>query len=250
VDIIVVTKLSKDEYNPPTKAFEVFLPFLDEYYKGKYEPNGRSFGIHLSYVDLDLVITAAPSESEIGILQSDSVITEDTPEDIDDWKLVQSWVPLEKRGSPGTWSLIEAAKQEPEWKTSPLLIPDREAEAWEPTDPLAQIQWTWAKNKRCNTHYVNVVKALKWWRRVNHPTPQYPKGYPVEHLIGQCCPDDISSVAEGVTRTLERIAADYAVWAAQKIRLCRKFCSGGREGGVAPVGGEIRRPGSRTVRPL
>jgi plasmid stabilization system protein ParE len=32
-------------------------------------------------------------------------------------------------------------------------------------------------------------------------------------------------------------------------RLCRKFCSGGREGVVAPVGGEIRRPGSRTVRP-
>src|SRR5215475_5889671 len=32
-------------------------------------------------------------------------------------------------------------------------------------------------------------------------------------------------------------------------RLCRKFCSGGREGVVAPVGGEIRRPGRRTVRP-
>jgi predicted ATPase len=32
-------------------------------------------------------------------------------------------------------------------------------------------------------------------------------------------------------------------------RLCRKFCSGGRKGVVAPVGGEIRRPGSRTVRP-
>jgi SAM-dependent methyltransferase len=34
-----------------------------------------------------------------------------------------------------------------------------------------------------------------------------------------------------------------------KIRLCRKFCVGGREGAVAPVGGEIKRPGSRTVRP-
>ncbi len=30
---------------------------------------------------------------------------------------------------------------------------------------------------------------------------------------------------------------------------CRKFCSGGREGAVAPVCGGIRRPGSRTVRP-
>src|SRR5262245_52439007 len=57
VDIIVVTKLSKDEYNPPTKAFDVFLPFLDKHYEGQYEPNGRSFGIRLSYVALDLVIT-------------------------------------------------------------------------------------------------------------------------------------------------------------------------------------------------
>ena len=32
-------------------------------------------------------------------------------------------------------------------------------------------------------------------------------------------------------------------------RLCRKFCSGGHEGAVAPVGGGIKRPGSRTVRP-
>jgi hypothetical protein len=31
--------------------------------------------------------------------------------------------------------------------------------------------------------------------------------------------------------------------------LCRKFCSGGAEGTVAPVGGVIRRPGHRTVRP-
>jgi hypothetical protein len=32
-------------------------------------------------------------------------------------------------------------------------------------------------------------------------------------------------------------------------RLCRNFCSGGREGAVAPVCGGITRPGSRTVRP-
>ena len=83
VDVIVVTRLSRDEYIP-AKAFELFLPFLEAHYEGKYELNGRSFSIHLSYVDLDLVITAAPSESEIGILLSDSVTTDDTPEDVDD----------------------------------------------------------------------------------------------------------------------------------------------------------------------
>lgn len=50
-----------------------------------------------------------------------------------------------------------------------------------------------------------MVKAIKWWRRVNHPTPKYPKGYPLEHLVGQCCPDGVDSVAEGVTFALEEI---------------------------------------------
>jgi hypothetical protein len=31
--------------------------------------------------------------------------------------------------------------------------------------------------------------------------------------------------------------------------LCRKFCSGGQEGAVALVCGEITRPGNRTVQP-
>jgi Second Messenger Oligonucleotide or Dinucleotide Synthetase domain len=167
VDVIVVTKLSKDEYTP-SEALKAFIPFLEKHYKGKYQLQGRSIGICLSYVDLDLVITAAPSESEIGILESDSVATEDTPEDVDDWKLAKSWVSLAHRSAPGSWRLLEAAKGEPEWKLSPLLIPDREAERWEPTHPLAQIQWTWGKNRRCNGHYVNVVKALKWWRQINH----------------------------------------------------------------------------------
>jgi hypothetical protein len=208
VDVILVTKLHQNEYTP-AQAFELFLPFLDKYYKGKYEPNGRSFGIHLSYVDLDLVITAAPSQSEMGILLSESVTTDETPEDVNDWKLVKSWVPSVKRTDPGAWRLMEAARQEPEWKTSPLLIPDRDAQRWEPTHPLAQIQRTWEKNRQCDGHYVNVVKAIKWWRRINHPTPTYPKGYPVEHLIWHCCPSGISSVAEGVTRTLETIAYRY-----------------------------------------
>jgi hypothetical protein len=209
VDIIVVTRLSQDEYPDPDEAIQLFVPFMDKYYKDKYEINGRSIGIELSYVDLDVVITSAPSESEIGILEAACVTAEETPEDVDDWRLVKSWVPLEERFTRRASILLEAAKEEAEWKLSPLYIPDREAKRWEPTHPLAQIQWTWKKNRRCNSHYVNVVKAIKWWRREKHPTSKYPKGYPVEHLIGQCCPDGITSVAEGVTRSLEAIAANY-----------------------------------------
>jgi hypothetical protein len=208
VDIIVVTKLSPEEYEPKD-AMKLFEPFLDKYYKGKWVPNGRSFGIELSYVDLDLVITAAPSEVEIGILQSKSVTADETPEDVDDWRLVKSWLPSTERNTLAGMLLMQEAKREAEWKSVPLQIPDRDVEEWTDTDPLAQIRWTWEKNAGTNSHYINLVKALKWWRRVKHSTPQYPKGYPVEHLIGQACPDGITSVAEGVTLSLEQMVTQY-----------------------------------------
>ena len=78
-----------------------------------------------------------------------------------------------------------------------MLIPDREAEKWDKTHPLEQIRWTVEKNKNCNTHYINVVKALKWWRKTQYPDMKHPKSYPLEHFIGDCCPDDIKSVEDG-----------------------------------------------------
>jgi hypothetical protein len=100
-----------------------------------------------------------------------------------------------------------------------LSISDRDLEEWQDTHPLAQIQWTWDKNRATNRHYVNVVKALKWWRREKHPMPKYPKGYPLEHLIGQSCPEGVGSVAEGVTRTLEDIRDRYAGYVSAGIKL-------------------------------
>ena len=44
-----------------------------------------------------------------------------------------------------------------------------EANEWQPTHPLETMKWTWDKNRRCNGHYVNVVKALKWWRTEDDP---------------------------------------------------------------------------------
>lgn len=108
------------------------------------------------------------------------------------------------------------AANEPEWKTEPLWIPDREAETWEQTNPLEQIRWTRDKNAKTNTHFINVVKALKWWRRAKHLTPERPKGYPLEHVIGDCCPDEIGSVARGVVCTLARIRDDFATEAAEE----------------------------------
>ena len=212
VDVIVVTTIDENQYKPQ-QAMNLFVPFLNKHYEDKYEFRGRSIKIGLSYVDLDLVITSAPSEADVRMLKSASVTTEDTPEDVDDWRLVPSWISLANRSMPGTSKSLELARTEAEWKLAPLRIPDREAKEWDDTHPLEQIKWTWAKNRSCDKHYVNVVKALKWWRRINYTTPKYPKGYPFEHIIGQCCPDDITSVASGVTYALENLVVKYQDYA-------------------------------------
>lgn len=210
VDIIVVTKLTEDEYTP-SKAMDVFKPFLDKHYKGKWKQQGRSIGIELSYVELDLVVTSAPSEAEFGILSSDAVTSDEDLEEARDWRLHRSWLSLSSRGRLDARALLSEAKSEDEWKAKPLRIPDREANAWEWTHPLEQIRWTRDKNSRTNGHFVNVVKAIKWWRLENFEEPKHPKGFPLERLIGECCPDGIESVAEGVTKTLEKIVTAYAL---------------------------------------
>lgn len=208
VDIIIVTKLSEAEYTP-AKAMDVFKPFLDKYYKGKWKQQGRSFGIELSYVELDLVLTSAPSEAEVGILLSDAVTSDDDIDEAQDWRLHRSWVALSSRERSDARTLLAEAKSEAEWKAKPLRIPDREANIWEWTHPLEQISWTRDKSARTSRHFVSVVKAIKWWRLENHEEPKHPKGFPLERLIGECCPDGIESVAEGVVKTLEKIVSAY-----------------------------------------
>lgn len=183
---------------------------MKKHYDGKYEIQGRSIGIELSYVDLDIVITSAPSEVDKAALQSNSVVSNLMLEDFTptyEWKLSKGWV--EPDLQKANVYLSEAVKSEAEWKTSPLWIPDREAEQWDQTHPLEQIRWTRDKNKSTNKHYVNVVKALKWWRTLKLTSLKYPKGYPIEHMIGDCCPDGISSVAVGVSKTLQGIVDTY-----------------------------------------
>ena len=216
VDVIVVTKLHKDEFTPAL-ALEQFVPFLDKYYKGKYKPQGRSFAIELTYVDLDIVPTAAPSESEIGILKEQAISDDETPESAAASRNLPWWLTLnEGRAVQYSRAFAEKASQDPAWKVEPLLIPDLDVQDWTRTHPLEQIRWTWEKNRACNGHYVTVVKAIKWWRRLN-PEPKYPKGSPVEHLIGANCPDGIKSVAAGVTLTLENIVKAYSLNAQLKI---------------------------------
>jgi hypothetical protein len=202
VDIIIVTTLAESAYTPK-QAMNTFIAFLDEYYEKKWEFQGRSIGISMSDVSLDLVVTSAPSEALVKAMRSDAIISE-AALDEEDWVPSLDWMPLEKRARGPS-----VAARLPQWKLEPLRIPDREAGEWDDTHPLEQIRFTWGKNRATNGLYVNVVKAIKWWRRM-YPEPKYPKGYPVEHLVGVCCPDGIETIAEGVTRSFEEIVSRYA----------------------------------------
>ena len=194
--MIVITTLIPGDYDPPTDALELFRTFLDTHYRNKWRFQGRSIGIALNEVDLDLVITAMPSDSVKALMSSGVFFG------TDDLEILSGQQPR----LLAQLRELKLAQQQ----SQTLLIPDRDANAWEETDPVAQLLWTWDKNSKTNGHFVNVVKALKWWRRVHAPESKHPKSYPLEHLIGDCCCDGISSVAEGVTLTLENIVTEFA----------------------------------------
>lgn len=201
VDVVVVTRIDTDEYTPD-EALNLFEPFLKEYYDGKYRIQGRSLGICLKNVDLDIVVTSAPSEIEEEIVKKS--------EKLDNLNIEDMFMePSDSRIKQYFLETFAKKQDSPEWKNEPLCIPNREAQKWEQTNPLEQIRWTVEKNNKTNGHYVNVVKALKWWKKVNYPDGPV-KSYPLEHFIGNCCPDDdITSVAKGITLTLEDIVSNY-----------------------------------------
>lgn len=209
VDIIVVTKIDREECTPE-EVLDLFEPFLEKYYPDKYQKQGRSWGIEMSHVDLDVVPTSAPSIAEQGLLENEVILSNAELEEMQDYALEI----LNKQQGVNNWyqnyMLFMASAEDATWKNEPLYIPDTEAMVWDKTHPLEQIRWTQEKNQNCNRHYVNVVKSIKWWRKEKYPDVKHPKSYPLEHLIGDCCPDGIQSVAEGITLTLENIVDNYS----------------------------------------
>ncbi len=147
VDVVVVTNLDPNS-RTPAEVQNIFCRVLDKHpdYRGNYQRQGRSIGLSHGPVNLDVVITAAPSEVLKGILKSESFGAALTVEAGPAWML--------RKGQ---------ALGGQDWKSEPLLIPDRDANRWEKTDPISQIEWTHDKNQRTHGHYVNVVKAIKWW---------------------------------------------------------------------------------------
>jgi len=206
VDIILVTNHSTDA--DPENAMEKCEPFLEEHYTDRWEVNARSCHIDQESVELDLVLTTAPSETV-----QDAIDSEDSLGDVpvnEALELNQSRDVLDDLD-------YSIGMSSDDWKIDPLKIPDRRLAIWEETHPLYLNAWTIGKNERTNSHYVNVVKAVKWWRRTQVDEPERPKGYPLEHIVGTNCPDEIESVAEGIVRTFEVIENNYDAHAAMNI---------------------------------
>lgn len=190
VDIVVVTEFDRSA-RTAVEAHHAFEPFLRKHYPGAYKPQDRSWCITVAPdVKLDLVPTAKPESRLLReVVQAKAVRywNDDDAEDIE----------------------ADFARSEDWERSEPLWIPDRKLATWEQTHPLFLIGWTSRKNARCNGHFLHVVRAIKWWRRERAAIPERPKGYPLEHIIGDSCPDGITTTAEGLTRTFETIAERY-----------------------------------------
>jgi len=214
VDVVIVTTIDYEQ-ETPSMAMRRFEPFLDRHYLGKWAQQDRSFGIEMSYVDLDLVVTALPAEPTKraaleSLYRSRAVQLDESLEERSDWVLNKTWDP---QFANGGMTLLTEEKSN--WRDDPLMLPDRPVQRWGPTHPLAQIQWAAAKNRSCNGHFINVVRAIKWWRHEHAESlPKYPKGYPLEHMVGSVLADGIQSVAEGVTLALEGMRDTWSSHAA------------------------------------
>ncbi|WP_412026487.1 SMODS domain-containing nucleotidyltransferase [Deinococcus yunweiensis] len=203
VDIILVTSISEE--TTPQQVLELTRQWLErEYGEGTAEIQSRSVKLSLPDVEVDLVPTSAPSEAVKASLKryADETARMET----------RSADPGDDVLDPDEVFGPSRASADDQWTQEPLRIPDVYAHCWEDTHPLATLEFTVDKNRRCDRRFLRVARALKWWRRQTFKTDgnKHPKSYPVEHMAGDHCPDDFSSIAEGLTLTLEGLRDAYA----------------------------------------
>ena len=192
VDLVVVTRFDYHQMTP-LQALQAFVPFLEENYKGKYQIQGRSLGIKLEKCSIDLVPTALPNITVQRFLD----------EAFNNAAYEESFF----RANSTINAIKKYAKADDDWKKEPLKIPDREAEKWDDTHPLAQIFWTQNMNEKTNGEYIRMVRALKWWKKNYCENADTIKSYPLEHFIGDCCAVGQDSLAKLITFTLQNMSS-------------------------------------------
>lgn len=167
-DVDIVVVMNLDiDEWSPDEVIQLFQSFLRKHYKGWCRRQTHSWGIKLPNVHMDVIPALFSSEV--------------------------SYNYIDNRGI--------------RLKSKPLYIPDRREKIWIETNPAQINSWTKEKNVRCNGNFANVVKCIKWWRRVQSPSAKRLKGYPLEYLVGLCCPDEITTVEEGIVHTFNNMVA-------------------------------------------
>lgn len=123
VDVIVVTKLDSEEFTPE-EALDLFVPFLEKHYKDKYRIQGRSIGISLSYVDWISYLLLHLVKAKQEYFKMRRLFQEYTIEDFQQKLLTKSF---NNDLLKSAYNIFYKSDNEPQWKSEPLLIPDREA---------------------------------------------------------------------------------------------------------------------------
>lgn len=132
VDVVVVTSLQQSQ-SPGQKytaseAQALFYDFAERHYKDKWRQQGRSIGIELSDVDIDLVITSAPSEEQQNVLEAVDTYALNESDDIFGSSYAYDALNL--------YDNVLAKAATPQWKLEPLYIPNTDDNRWDPTHPL------------------------------------------------------------------------------------------------------------------
>ncbi len=176
VDIVVVTNVDPDR-TTVKDVYDFMKPILNRYYEDKWKLQGRSFGIELSYVDLDLVFAASRH------LDEDTYTT-----------LARSE------------GLCDAAV---DWRKHPLLIPDSDLGKWVETHPKMQMQATTDLNKQSDGFFVPLVKIFKWWRKEAYQNPERPKGYILERIVAENIDVTCTSYPQHIQTLFANIIENY-----------------------------------------
>lgn len=209
VDVVAVTKLPRSR-TTAAQAHQIFQPFLEHYYRGRYKAQDRSWCITVDdEITIDLVPTSEPDSPEL----QERILMRS----LQDWSGEPGGRPASGEFRSLSEAVLQDARRDRDFDQSePLWIPDRSLLSWEKTHPLFLIGWTARRNESTDGHFIHIVRSTKWWRRDVEPLPKYPKGYPLEHLVGECCPVGVKGIAIGLTETLKEMARRYAQEAARK----------------------------------
>jgi Second Messenger Oligonucleotide or Dinucleotide Synthetase domain len=216
VDVVLVTKLPSQLFTPE-QALQMFMPFCEKHYgKQNVTLNGRSICIDRGELSLDLVPTSAPSEAVIQNLSFYEMLMNSTGRILSKAINERSMASDEELDYDEVFGASASIVAEGDWAKEPLLIPDRHSKTWQETHPLATKQFTVEKNRRCDKLFLRVVRAMKWWKKQGSGHEGHPKSYPIEHMVGDHCPDKFDFVGEAIAHTFEAMLIAYEPWAKSK----------------------------------